>query len=115
MHVSREKIDSVYIFLKQQKSEYFSNFEIKPCDICNGMGIKGYKKLGPSDYSWDMTYCEECKGFGYTKNDNTTLNYKNIPYDFSNYLCYKCFGKKCSFCNYSGIIDWVSIIMERNK
>lgn len=100
------RANSIFLFLKNQKEEYFEYTGIEKCKRCKGTGLI-YFTNGNGTLGWDTkSYCNDCKGVGFKgiKGD--------LQIDDVNFLCIDCGGLGCGKCR-AGIVDWVSHIMKK--
>ena len=117
MELSEKQKHSLHFFLKDQSEEYLNKIGVQKCKNCKSTGLAGFGGTY-NDYFWDMSYCEECNGVGYVNIP------KSIPLTDETFLCPKCYGGHkyykpismltyCSYCNDTGVIDWVTNIMRK--
>jgi DnaJ-class molecular chaperone len=100
------KADVLHHLFHSMKDHELKENNIRLCPECKGTGLLGLTKYEDSGYAWDGSYCKTCDGVGFLVDD-----VENIVIDKSNYLCRECFGKGCTRCNYSGLVDWITHLM----
>jgi hypothetical protein len=96
----------LYIFLKNQPPEFFTiNTKVKKCPDCKGTGIPlSFYKESLCSYSWDNeTFCDTCKGLGYSGIEGSRIGE-------THFICKKCGGLGCGACDFNGIVDWIKYV-----
>ena len=96
------RANTIFKFLKTQTRNFLDEHKITSCKKCDGLGIMN------KGYSWNGTeFCDECEGIGFVG----LLIEGGIQVSDSLYLCRKCAGLGCRYCNEKGVVDWVSHAM----
>jgi len=96
--VDESSLNIVHIIIKRFELLFPTEFRktgIVKCGHCRGTGIKDFSRL---------EFCDYCGGIGYTGFDDKTRTY----------VCRRCNGSGCSFCNYSGLVDWVTYLLKKD-
>jgi len=102
----QKKLNSIFLFLRNQPPEYFETNGISKCETCNGTGLSTSKMAEMNSASWNThDFCDRCEGIGYIG-----LAGKDQIDDIY-WVCRRCNGEGCSICNKIGVTDWVSNIM----
>lgn len=119
-----EKLNQIRKFLLSN----IINIESKKCDKCNGTGLSAtFDKKTKELIFWDcVSFCDSCSGLGFI--NDTVINDTFFP-------CRNCNGtgiekekhncnfninidgdtRKCTCCNGTGFIDWISFIFREDK
>jgi DnaJ-class molecular chaperone len=98
-----KRANNIYRMLFNLDEKTLDSCNLKPCRKCLNTGLK---LIG--NKNWDgNTFCDECKGTGFigTEELNTI--------DGKLYICRKCNGCGCEFCNNTGFVDWIENIVSR--
>lgn len=105
LEIMRDSLFSIIKKFEEAFPDLYERTGLRKCDKCNGTGliVSGEMEIT----IWQPgNYCQKCRGLGY-------LGVERVG---SMYLCPNpnC-GKKCSFCNGKGLVDWIAYAMKKGE
>lgn len=104
LHVELRQNISVYSALKETSDDQLLKYGLRRCPKCGGLGLQGVSTFD-NNYTWTGEYCQTCKGTGLIGNFE---DYLLVPLGKDHmYICKKCLGQGCSYCNFMGLVDWL--------
>lgn len=99
-------MDALHAIIKNFRTAFPDNFKkcgLQICSKCEGSGASVKENQKGVTFWNDGDYCSLCNGFG-------VLGITKI---YDEYLCKKCGGKGCSYCNDKGSVDWITNVVKR--